>query len=49
MNPDFSKNDGLIPVVVQNDKTLQVLMLGYMNTEALLKTQTEQNRKYKIL
>ncbi len=42
MNPDFSKNDGLIPVVVQNDKTLQVLMLGYMNTEALLKTQTEQ-------
>lgn len=30
--------DGLVPVVVQDADTLQVLMLGYMNREALEKT-----------
>lgn len=33
--------DGLVPVIVQDDDTLKVLMLGYMNAEALQKTQTE--------
>jgi len=33
--------DGLIPVVIQDDATLAVLMLGYMNGEALEKTQRE--------
>lgn len=33
---DFDKNsDGLIPVIIQNNYTLEVLMLGYMNREAL--------------
>jgi phosphoribosyl-AMP cyclohydrolase / phosphoribosyl-ATP pyrophosphohydrolase len=41
MNVDFSKNNGLIPVIIQNSETQQVLMLGYMNEEALQKTQTE--------
>ena len=41
MNLDFSKSNGLVPVIVQNESTLQVLMLGYMNEEALLKTQTD--------
>lgn len=41
MNVDFSKNNGLIPVIMQNNETQQVLMLGYMNEEALQKTQTE--------
>lgn len=41
MNLDFNKSDGLIPVVIQNTNTLQVLMLGYMNEEAFLKTQAE--------
>jgi phosphoribosyl-AMP cyclohydrolase / phosphoribosyl-ATP pyrophosphohydrolase len=41
MNLDFSKNNGLIPVIIQNNETQQVLMLGYMNEEALQKTQTE--------
>jgi len=41
MRPDFSKNNGLIPVIIQDDKTLQVLMLGYMNKEALDKTNIE--------
>lgn len=38
MNIDFSKNDGLVPVIVQHAATMQVLMLGYMNKEALDKT-----------
>jgi len=40
MNIDFSKNnDGLVPVVIQNHLSNQVLMLGYMNEEAFTKTQ----------
>ncbi len=42
MNVDFSKNNGLIPVIIQNNVTQQVLMLGYMNEEALQKTQHEK-------
>jgi phosphoribosyl-ATP pyrophosphohydrolase/phosphoribosyl-AMP cyclohydrolase len=38
---DFTKNQGLVPVIVQHSRTLQVLMLGYMNQEALEKTQKE--------
>ena len=33
--------DGLIPAVIQDDCTLQVLMLGYMNREAYEKSLTE--------
>jgi phosphoribosyl-ATP pyrophosphohydrolase/phosphoribosyl-AMP cyclohydrolase len=32
---DFSKNNGLIPAIVQDSVTRKVLMLGYMNEEAL--------------
>jgi len=39
---DFSKGNGLVPVVIQDNNTLQVLMLGYMNEEALLKTRDEK-------
>lgn len=35
---DFAKGNGLIPAIVQNAQTGQVLMLGYMNEEALQKT-----------
>jgi phosphoribosyl-AMP cyclohydrolase / phosphoribosyl-ATP pyrophosphohydrolase len=41
MNIDFKKGDGLVPVIVQDYTSLQVLMLGYMNEEALTKTQAE--------
>ncbi|UBB90638.1 bifunctional phosphoribosyl-AMP cyclohydrolase/phosphoribosyl-ATP diphosphatase HisIE [Candidatus Kaistella beijingensis] len=41
MNIDFEKVSGLVPVIIQDDRTLQVLMLGYMNEEALEKTQKE--------
>ncbi|RYM35825.1 bifunctional phosphoribosyl-AMP cyclohydrolase/phosphoribosyl-ATP diphosphatase HisIE [Brumimicrobium glaciale] len=39
---DFKKGDGLVPVVVQDNNTLQVLMLGYMNEEAYEKTKAER-------
>jgi len=39
MKPDFSKNmDGLLPAIIQDEQTKNVLMLGYMNKEALAKT-----------
>lgn len=38
---DFTKTDGLVPVVIQDNQTLEVLMLGYMNAEAFEKTQNE--------
>ncbi|WP_149527217.1 bifunctional phosphoribosyl-AMP cyclohydrolase/phosphoribosyl-ATP diphosphatase HisIE [Sphingobacterium hotanense] len=41
MTIDFNKGDGLVPVVIQDDQTLEVLMLGYMNEEAWNKTQAE--------
>lgn len=40
--PDFDKGDGLVPVIVQDAQTLEVLMLGYMNQEAWQKTQAEK-------
>ena len=35
---DFSKLDGLIPAVVQDDVSNEVLMVGFMNAEALART-----------
>ncbi|NEN22635.1 bifunctional phosphoribosyl-AMP cyclohydrolase/phosphoribosyl-ATP diphosphatase HisIE [Cryomorpha ignava] len=42
MIPDFSKTNGLIPVVIQDSSSQQVLMLGYMNEEAYSKTLAEK-------
>jgi len=39
MDLDFEKDGGLIPAIVQDDATGEVLMLGFMNREALAKTQ----------
>lgn len=42
LTPDFSKSpDGLLPAIVQDAVTKNVLMLGYMNAEALEKTQQD--------
>ena len=38
MNINFEKSNGLIPCVIQDSTTLQVLMLGYMNQEAVDQT-----------
>ena len=42
MEIDFNKTGGLVPVVIQDAQTLEVLMLGYMNQEAWVKTQAEK-------
>ena len=39
---DFKKNNGLIPVIIQDNSTNKVLMLGYMNGEAVEKTVAEK-------
>ncbi len=39
MNIDFQKTGGLVPAIIQDELTSKVLMLGYMNQEALTKTQ----------
>jgi phosphoribosyl-ATP pyrophosphohydrolase/phosphoribosyl-AMP cyclohydrolase len=41
MNIDFNKSGGLVPVIIQDDVSLQVLMLGYMNEAALEQTTRE--------
>ena len=41
MEIDFNKTDGLVPVIIQDEQTLEVLMLGYMNREAYDKTVQE--------
>jgi len=42
MNIDFTKStDGLVPAIIQDSNTQKILMLGYMNKEALEKTQQE--------
>jgi len=39
VNIDFAKySDGLVPVIIQDNETNKVLMLGFMNEEALAKT-----------
>lgn len=38
MNIDFNKTGGLVPAIIQNALTQEVLMLGYMNEEALART-----------
>ncbi len=38
MNLDFSKLNGLVPAIIQDQRTSKVLMLGFMNEEALQKT-----------
>ena len=39
MKVDFEKMGGLVPVIVQDNFTNKVLMLGFMNNEALKKTE----------
>ena len=42
MNIDFKKGNGLVPAIIQDNTSMQVLMLGFMNQEALAKTQNEK-------
>ena len=36
---DFAKGGGLIPVIIQDDDSGDILMLAYMNQESLRRTQ----------
>lgn len=36
---DWTKNHGLIPAIIQHAKSGEVLMLGYMNKESMIKTE----------
>ena len=40
MTIDFEKSGGLVPAIIQDSRTLKVLMLGYMNEESFSKTQS---------
>jgi phosphoribosyl-AMP cyclohydrolase len=40
MNLDFAKLDGLLPAIVQDARTGEVLMLGFMNEQAYAETRT---------
>jgi len=42
MIPDFNKVNGLIPVIIQDNVSQQVLMMGYMNEEAYQRTVSEK-------
>lgn len=42
MKPDFEKGGGLLPAIVQDSRNKDVLMLGYMNEEALKITQDQK-------
>jgi phosphoribosyl-AMP cyclohydrolase / phosphoribosyl-ATP pyrophosphohydrolase len=42
MKINFNKGNGLVPVVIQDSRSLTVLMVGYMNEEAFLKTEKEK-------
>jgi len=36
---DFQKNGGLVPAIIQDDRTGDVLMIGFMSPESLAQTQ----------
>jgi phosphoribosyl-ATP pyrophosphohydrolase/phosphoribosyl-AMP cyclohydrolase len=38
MQIDFEKMQGLVPAIVQDDRSQQILMLGFMNQEAFERT-----------
>lgn len=39
MEIDFQKSGGLVPAIIQDERTGDVLMLGFMNPESLAQTQ----------
>lgn len=46
MKPDFQKLNGLLPVVVQDYKTKEVIMFAFMNEEAWEKTLKTKKAHY---
>jgi phosphoribosyl-AMP cyclohydrolase len=46
LEPDFQKGGGLVPVILQDVDTGEVLMLAYMNREAWIETQKSGRATY---
>ncbi len=46
LEPDFAKGNGLVPAIVQDYLTGEVLMLAYMNRESWLKTRETGKATY---
>lgn len=46
MRPDFEKGDGLLPAIVQDEGSGEVLMLAYMNREAWERTRSSGEAHY---
>jgi phosphoribosyl-AMP cyclohydrolase len=44
--PDFTKGNGLVPVIVQDSETREVLMLAYMNSAAWRSTRETGKATY---
>ncbi|MBS1647785.1 MAG: bifunctional phosphoribosyl-AMP cyclohydrolase/phosphoribosyl-ATP diphosphatase HisIE [Bacteroidetes bacterium] len=42
MNINFTKGEGLVPVIIQDETSMKILMLGYMNEEAYQQTVAEK-------
>ena len=49
MKPDFEKGNGLIPAIVQDVKTKDVLMLAYVNEEAYERMLTTKGSLFMFL
>ena len=47
MKIDFEKSGGLVPAIIQDAKTKNVLMLGYMNERVAQNNYTSQGNKKK--
>jgi phosphoribosyl-AMP cyclohydrolase len=46
IKPDFEKLGGLVPVIIQDEKTNEVLMLAFMNGDAWAKTLETKRAHY---
>ncbi|MCF8038096.1 MAG: phosphoribosyl-AMP cyclohydrolase [Desulfohalobiaceae bacterium] len=46
LEPDFQKGDGLLPVIVQDEHSGEVLMLAYMNRAAWDRTRSSKEAHY---
>ena len=46
MKPDFEKGNGLLPTVVQDAETKDVLMVAWMNEESFTKHQKQGKRGF---
>jgi len=49
MNIDFQKSGGLVPAIIQDERSGDVLMLGFMNAESLRDAALRRSRVFQPL